>query len=136
VAIGSYLNDASLKKTLFTATQARYIQLQVLSEAQSASNAWTSAAEINILGGPDPVLPRDSWTISADSENTAIGNVASQAIDGDINTIWHTQYSGSVVAFPHSFTIDHGSSVAVSGLSYPPRPHSTGSNGRIGKYSI
>jgi galactose oxidase len=48
-ALGTYNNDATLKKTTFVTRQARYVRITATSEAQSASNPWTTVAEINIF---------------------------------------------------------------------------------------
>ena len=40
---------------------------------------------------------------SATSEQTTAGEVAANAIDGDLTTIWHTAYSGT--SFPVTFDI-------------------------------
>ncbi|KAF2014579.1 carbohydrate-binding module family 32 [Aaosphaeria arxii CBS 175.79] len=49
VAIGTYVNDATTKRTTFIARSARYVRITALSEAQGANNPWTSAAEINVF---------------------------------------------------------------------------------------
>ncbi|KAH7087595.1 hypothetical protein FB567DRAFT_348544 [Paraphoma chrysanthemicola] len=49
VAIGTYNNDATTKKTTFVTRQARYVRVTATSEAQSATNQWTSIAEINVF---------------------------------------------------------------------------------------
>jgi len=137
IASGTYVNDKSLKQTLFASKSARYVRLTAQSEAQGAGNPWSSAAEINVLSGPDPTLPRDKWTVSVDSaEPPPLFHSGANAIDGSTTTYWHTQYTGTSPGFPHTFTIDQGSVVSVSGLTYLPRPVSTGVNGRIGSYSI
>ncbi|OCL01465.1 carbohydrate-binding module family 32 [Glonium stellatum] len=48
VATGTYLNDASLKQTLFASTHARYVRLTAQTEAQGAGNPWT---KINLHDG-------------------------------------------------------------------------------------
>lgn len=137
VASGTYLNDKSLKQSFFASKPARYVRLTAQSEAQGKGNPWSSAADIKIFSGPDPTLPRDKWTVSVDSaEPPPLFHSATNAVDGSTTTYWHTQYSGSSPGFPHTFTIDQGAVVAVSGLTYLPRPPSTGSNGRIGSYNI
>ncbi|KAF2258474.1 galactose oxidase [Lojkania enalia] len=60
VALGTYLNDARTKKTSFVARQARYVRLTALTEAQSATNQWTSAAEINVTTPPAFIAPQPS----------------------------------------------------------------------------
>lgn len=52
VAIGTYLNDATTKRTVFANTNARFTRLFVLTEANG--NQWASAAEINVEGAPGP----------------------------------------------------------------------------------
>src|SRR5439155_16596829 len=59
-----------------------------------------------------------------------------EAIDGADTTLWHTQYQPTTPALPHYFTIDQGKSVTVGGLTYLPRPLSSGPNGRIGSYQV
>jgi hypothetical protein len=64
------------------------------------------------------------WSIlSFDSQETVLENgFASNAIDGDASTIWHTQWSGSIVPSPpHELVIDLSSVQKLSGLSYLPR---------------
>lgn len=52
VAIGTYKNDASMKTTVFAYTNARYVKLFVITEANG--NPYASAAEINISNAPGP----------------------------------------------------------------------------------
>lgn len=52
VAIGTYLNDATTKRTVFPNTNARYVRLFQISEANG--NQWGSAAEINVEEAPGP----------------------------------------------------------------------------------
>ncbi|KAF2841135.1 carbohydrate-binding module family 32 [Patellaria atrata CBS 101060] len=66
VATGTYLNDKSLKTTIFGNRLARYVRITARTEAQSDANQWTSAAEINILAGPDPILPPGQWSGTID----------------------------------------------------------------------
>ncbi|RAR01957.1 galactose oxidase [Stemphylium lycopersici] len=49
VAVGTYNNDATTKKTFFVARPARYVRITATSEAQNAANQWTSVAEINVF---------------------------------------------------------------------------------------
>jgi galactose oxidase len=61
-AQGTYNNDATTKRTTFVTRQARYVKITATSEAQSASNPWTSVAEINVFhdvvgSTPSPYTP-------------------------------------------------------------------------------
>lgn len=70
--------------------------------------------------------------LSADSQDA--GNPASQAIDGDASTIWHTRWRPKEDLMPHQFVIDLGKEVALKGITYLPRQDMV--NGRIAAYEI
>jgi hypothetical protein len=81
-------------------------------------------------------LPRVGWTIVADSQETAAGNVAAANVsDGDAATIWHTCFTGVSDPLPHSLTIDTQAALSLGGLTYRPRPAAS-PNGRIGQYRV
>ena len=136
VAKGTYSADAEEKLTSFESVPARYIRLTA--ETEVSGNQFVTAAEINILSAPDPILPRDQWSVSADSEiSSPSGHTAIRAIDGSSMTFWKTDSpSDSASEFPHYITIDQGDVVFVSGLSYLPPPEESGPDGRIGNYVI
>ncbi|MFF4983916.1 discoidin domain-containing protein [Streptomyces sp. NPDC001046] len=82
-----------------------------------------------------PVLDRDGWTVTASSEETAAENGrASNVLDGDARTIWHTKWSGTATPPPHTLTVDMHRTAVVSGLVY--RPRADHPNGRVGEYGI
>ncbi len=70
--------------------------------------------------------------VSADSQHP--GDYATKAFDDDVNTIWHTLYSGNVTPCPHEIVIDMGKTYRVTAFQYQGR--SDGSNGRIRNYSL
>ena len=135
-ASGTFPDVATAQTVMFGSALARYVRLTALTEA-GGRGPWSSAAEINLLGRPNPTLPRTGWTVTADSaesveENTPAGNV----LDGNVDTIWHSRWSSDPPApLPHTLTVDLKSAVPIGGLSYLPRPADE-SNGRIGRYSI
>jgi galactose oxidase len=131
VATGTFADD-NLEKTIpITPTVARFVRLTALSEAGNRG-PFSAAAEINVTGNPAPVLSRVGWTVAADSANTETPAV--NAIDGNNNTLWHTQYAPTATPLPHTFTIDMHASNIVSGLRYQPRLDHV--NGDIGGYQI
>ncbi len=68
VAFGTYLDDSTLKQTLFTTTPAQYVRLIALTEA-GGRGPWTSAAEINVLSSPTYTPPPTSlgqWSVTID----------------------------------------------------------------------
>ena len=120
----------------FPTRSARYVRLTALSEA-GGRGPWSNAAELNLLGYTDPVLPRAGWTVTADSQETARpGYTAAAAIDGNAASFWHTRWIGTPAPLPHTLTIDMHEILTVSGLAYLPRPAAGGRNGNIGRYQI
>ena len=68
VAFGTYLDDNSLKTTLFTTAPAQYVRLIALTEA-GGRGPWTSAAEINVFSAPSYTPPPTSlgqWSVTID----------------------------------------------------------------------
>ncbi|MFM2054003.1 MAG: hypothetical protein RL456_2040 [Pseudomonadota bacterium] len=111
----------------------RYVRLEALSEV--GGNAWSSAAEIELLGTDGRPLPRAGWTASADSAETAGENgAAANVLDGNAATIWHTEWSATTRPLPHWIVLDMQRGTEVTGLRYLPR--GGGGNGTIGRYRI
>jgi galactose oxidase len=74
--------------------------------------------------------------VTADSaESTAESAPASNAIDGNPATYWHSQYKPAAVNLPHWLTIDMHTATWFDGLVYLPRSV-TSRNGNIGQYQI
>jgi galactose oxidase len=135
-AQGTWGNDAKVKTTLFTPVVARYLRLTALDEATNTGKQFISAAEIDVLRNPHAWLPRQNWVVTVDSsQGGALNFPAANAYDSSPTTYWHTDWSGTP-GFPHYFSIDQGAANTVAGISYLPRPVSSGSNGRIGRYTV
>ncbi len=60
VALGTWVDDDTLKTTVFTPTAAQYMRIVALSEA-GGRGPWSSCAEINIYTATDP--PADAATL-------------------------------------------------------------------------
>ena len=58
----------------------------------------------------------------------------SRANDGDINTIWSTEFVGATPGYPHELVVDLGSPRRVQGLLYVPRQDA--SIGRIRDFEV
>ena len=135
LSTGTWSNDKQKKTSFFTGVSGRYVRLMAQSEASATGKQLTTAAEINVLTAPRARLSRENWVVKADSsEGGAHSYLAQEAVDGAVTSYWQSQLSGGTL--PHYFTIDQGAAKAVAGLTYLPRPASTGSNGNIGNYSI
>ena len=68
------------------------------------------------------------------ADSAAPGYPASQAIDGDPDTIWHTVYEPAAAPMPHELVIDIGSPILLRGVTYLPRQDMA--NGRIARFEI
>lgn len=71
--------------------------------------------------------------INASSEETYEGN-ASNLVDDDANTIWHTMYSVTVAKHPHWVDLDAGETRLIKGFEYLPRQD--GDNGNVKDYQV
>jgi len=83
------------------------------------------------------LIPQTGWTLQyVDSEET-IGEdgAATNAFDGDPNTLWHTEWLARDPVPPHEVQINLGASYAISGFRYLPRSDGT-DNGTIIQYAF
>lgn len=109
-----------------------------------AQGAWSALAEIKVNSKSTPnqgvtasvKIPQQNMSIEASSEHLNVGNegLASFAIDGNKDTIWHTKYGSGFTQLPHDITINLGKEYTINKYSYLPRSGS--SNGNITKYEI
>jgi hypothetical protein len=70
--------------------------------------------------------------LSADSY--APGYEPAKAGDGDLSTIWHTEFVGATPGYPHELVVDLGAARNVDGLLYVPRQDSP--NGRVKEFEV
>ncbi len=107
----------------------------VLFEARSElnNNAWTSAAELNLLDENGQALARGAWTVTADSAEA--GTEAAKAIDGNPTTFWHTQSQAANPVPPHWLKVDLGGAFQVTGFRYLPRQDGR-TNGNVAQYRV
>ena len=74
--------------------------------------------------------------VDVDSQETAgEDGRATNILDGNTATYWHTQWSGAVApGYPHHVTVDLGTTHEVSGIQYTRRQNSA--NGAIDRYEV
>ena len=85
---------------------------------------------------PHPELPPDVRTgedilptvVACSSAEPGEGD-AEHLVDGDLSTIWHSQYGVTLTKYPHSVTVDLGRMVDAKGVSIWQRPN--GANGNV-----
>ena len=74
--------------------------------------------------------------VKADSEETAgEDGKAANAVDGDPNTFWHTQWQDTTPELPHEIVIELAPAAAIKGFTYLPRQDDT-ENGTIKDYEF
>jgi len=90
--------------------------------AYEALRGWINEA------GADP----SEVKLSADGH--APGSEPKAAVDGDLDTLWHTETEGALPGYPHELVIDLGTSKRIRGLLAVPRQ--SGSDGRVRDFEI
>jgi hypothetical protein len=119
-------------------TSYRYVKL--LATSEQAGNVWSSVAELQVMTTGGKALARSGWSITADSEELVQETApATNAIDGDNATYWHTHWEWVAnqvndAPLPHYLIIDLGTAAPITGFSYLPRQNSA--NGRIKAWSF
>ena len=81
----------------------------------------------------DVFLDRRSWKVTSSSFERGEGDPM-HVLDGDADTIWHSQYTPTKSLPPHWLTLDMGTPVNVKAVLLTPR--NDGSNGRIGDFTL
>jgi len=74
--------------------------------------------------------------VKADSEETASEDgKGANAVDGDTNTFWHTQYTDNTPPCPHEIVIELVPPTTIKGFTYLPRQDDS-ENGTIKDYEF
>ena len=112
----------------------RYVRLEAVTEVNG--NPWTSMAEFEMLDLAGVPFTRTGWSVQAvDSQETSGENgAASNVLDGNPWTIWHTGWSSGDVPTPHWLVIDTGAVRDFTGFRYRPRDSGGNVNGTINGY--
>ncbi|HEY3413048.1 MAG TPA: glycoside hydrolase family 2 TIM barrel-domain containing protein [Armatimonadota bacterium] len=82
---------------------------------------------------PTLEISRANWKVTADSVEPGEGAVAN-AIDGDDDTYWHTNWQTKPTGLPHQIVVDMGETLELIGFTCLPRQGME--NGRIGRYEF
>jgi F5/8 type C domain-containing protein/fibronectin type III domain protein len=82
------------------------------------------------------VIPQSELRIVAVDSETLVGEGAAEsAIDGRVETFWHTKMGAKASMHPHELVIALGGEYVVSGFRYLPRQDGK-RNGMVGRYSF
>ncbi|HUN65032.1 MAG TPA: beta-galactosidase [Bacteroidota bacterium] len=117
-AEGNFSSADTLQDVSFTPRAGRYVCLKSLSS--QAKDHFASAAEIYLLDEHGKPLQRSQWKIvGVDSEELdAEDGRAENVLDGDPETIWHTEWGARQPDHPHQLIIDLGEEHQLGGLRY------------------
>ena len=126
-------------KTLFEAGRNRFSLITIDFNERSYGNyTLTCDTEMgNVLVSENTILPQNEMTIIfVDSEELiAVDAKATNILDGDVDTSWHTEWSVVDPVHPHEVQVDLGNTYSVSGFKYLPRQDGN-SNGDIKDYEF
>lgn len=103
----------------------------------AATSTATPAAPAMPMPIPTAVVVRPVLKlVSVDSEETAgEDGKGANAVDGDPNTFWHTQWQDASPACPHEIVIELTPPATIKGVTYLPR-QDDGLNGTIKGYEL
>lgn len=136
-AAGQFLPGTEWQEVKFSApVRGRYFCLDALSSIDG--KPYAAVAELEMLDEAGQPISHEGWKIVyADSEEHNLENgAATNAIDQDETTHWHTQWSQSPPAFPHRLILDLGHSWTLTGFRYLPRQGEQRAGGRIRDYQV
>ncbi len=99
--------------------------------------SFTVGPSFHIAGVGGTIPQAQFRVISVDSQELVGGNgAATNAIDGNTTTFWHTQwFTAPPAPLPHTLILDLGASYAVNGFIYLPRQDGS-PNGTIAHYQF
>ena len=67
--------------------------------------------------GDQPYLDRSAWSV-IDFSSQENGEQATNVLDGDKDTFWHSRWSTDATSYPHYITIDMGQDLSVNGFTF------------------
>lgn len=108
------------------------IKLMSVTGNMAVSENWnTIYMHVSVVDDPSsvPFADRTGWTIadcSSEEVSEQDNTPASDVLDGDWGTIWHTEWAYNQPDPPHHITIDMGKVVTMAGFQYVTRRSGTG----------
>lgn len=91
------------------------------------------AGEVNLLALPEREVVKGAKVIACSSREPGEGE-PEHLVDGDYDTIWHTQYGTTMGNFPHSLVVELDEEVELKGLRFLQRQ--IGVNGMIKDFTL
>ena len=134
VTIVSPRTDAEIYYTVGKAKKAQLYTAPIPMRDGGVVTAWfKSTPEIKSTQAFNKIEKVQVEVVNASSQETGDGD-ASNLVDDDATTIWHTMYSVTMAKYPHWVDLDAGEVRTIKGFVYLPRQDSR--NGNIKNYSI
>ena len=122
-----YVNDEFVDELSISATGGKWATLIIpLERIGSKTNAFIGEID-------DVQVSKEEITTKAYATSEQSQDKASNAIDGNPDTMWHTKWDGSD-ELPQSITLELAKAREIKGYNYLPRQ--SGTNGYITKYKI
>jgi alpha-galactosidase len=123
--------------------QAKVLSLVVGNGGDGGYNDRADWAGLQLsCGAPVTTVPAGPWPMfvnpaaqTATTSSSQVGYPASNAVDGQLSTLWHSQFSPVHDPLPISLTVDLESAQTITGLTYQPRLDGT-TTGIITGYTI
>jgi beta-galactosidase len=137
VKTGSFAEGAQIQEIHFdNPARGRYFCIESLSAHDG--KPFAAIAELDLLDEPGKPLSHEGWTIAyVDSEERdREDGSAENAIDGQTNNFWHTQWGTAQPDHPHRLILDLGQTRSLTGVRYVPRPGGGNVGGRIKEYRM
>lgn len=143
VTDGTFTNDKEEKAIEIPKGKQEFRYFKLTAKSAQNGQAFAGAAELRAWGtaGKSEWLDQENWICSAsDYEATGENNGESgwpkHACDNNLDTQWHSSYSGGVKPMPHWLQIDLGKIADVSALKYTPRQDAYPANGIVKEYRV
>src|SRR3989442_835377 len=122
--------------TTYTVTNVPTGQTSYFAVKAYDSTGTESAFSNEVSVTPGAIPQQQMRIVSVDSQELVGENgAATNAIDGNPATYWHTEWSQQTAPLPHTLVLDLGSQYLVDGFGYLPRQDGT-PNGTIAGYEF
>jgi hypothetical protein len=102
------------------------------SDAFGPGTATSIGSVRSLFKSPAELLRMGAKATATSSQQ---GYEAQNLLDGNPDTLWHSEWKSGNAAYPHTVTVDLGKTVEMKGISCLPRQDGN-RNGRISKYEI
>src|SRR5215510_10454022 len=122
--------------TTYTVTNVSAGQTYYFAVKAYDSTGTESAFSNEVSVTPGTISQQQMRVVSVDSQDVIGGNyAATNAIDGNPATFWHTEWFQQAPPLPHTLVLDLGGQYQVDGFRYLPRQDG-GINGTIAGYQF